>query len=310
MSSCAVIIPVYNAGRFLTATLHSVLEQTRRPDEIVVVDDGSTDDSASIAQSMGSAVTVIRQANRGESTARNVGLHRTQSDYVVFVDADDLLASESIAHFIGAIDRAPGVVAVMGTAMFTEDPAVTFDRNLPQDDSFFPTIVRTNFGPPHCWCTPRDLALSVGGFREDLCLSEDWEFWARIALTGVRLVPVPYVGALYRRHAGSQVSMSPKPAVFKARLLVCETLAAGVLERPELLDRQAHVLFWSLDAMLRQARRGGVAPNELLRAEDLLRQIARRHPSALKPSMFAAAVRVLGARTANRLRDLVGSPSE
>ena len=65
----------------------------------------------------------------------------------------------------------------------------------------------------------------AGGFREDLVNSEDWDFWGRIALTGARLVPVAYVGALYRRHALSQVATTPKPAIFKGRLTVAETLA-------------------------------------------------------------------------------------
>jgi glycosyltransferase involved in cell wall biosynthesis len=305
MASCTVIVPCYNGARFLPDTIASVLGQTIVPGEIIVVDDGSTDDSADVAARMGTPVRVIRQRNQGESVARNVGLAAATGDYVLFLDADDLLAPESLARLAAAVAAHPGAVAVMGSALFTDDPAVPFERYIPQHTSFFPTIVQTNLGPPHCWYLPRELAVRVGGFREDLINSEDWEFWGRIALTGAQLVSVPYEGALYRRHPQSQVATSPKPAIYRGRLLVCETLAAAILERPALLNDVGHELFWSLWAMLGQARRGGVRPAELRGAETLLREIARRGPPVLRRSVFGMAVRHLGVRAADGLRRLV-----
>src|SRR5206468_10815456 len=132
----------------------------------------------------------------------------------------------------------------------------------------------------------------------------------RIALTGARLISVPYVGALYRRHPKSQVATTPKPAIFRGRLAVCETLAEGILARPELLEAVGERLFWSLWAMLDQARRGGVPQAELAHAESLLREIARRKPAALQRSTFAAIVRYLGARNAGRLRAFLAPIAE
>ena len=113
---------------------------------------------------------------------------------------------------------------------------------------------------------------------------------------------VPYIGALYRRHPKSQVATTPKPAIFRGRLAVCETLAAGILARPHLFEAVGETLFWSLWAMLDQAGRGGVPRAELAHAESLLREIAKRRPAALQRSAFAAIVRYLGARNAGRLR--------
>jgi hypothetical protein len=305
-----VIVPCYNGARFLPATIASALEQTRLPDEIIVVDDGSTDGSGDVASSFGPRVQVLRQTNQGESVARNAGLRLATGDYVLFLDADDLIAPQAIARLNAAADETPGAVAVMGTAFFIDDPAARFGGYIPEFTGFFPMILRTNFGPPHCWFTPRELALSLGGFREDLIHSEDWEFWGRIALTGVRLVSVPYQGALYRKHPHSQVSTAPGAAILKGRLIVCETLATSILERPMLLDEVGEALFWSLWAMLDQARRGGVPGAEMHRAEGLLKEIARRRPRALRPSMFATVVRYLGVRTADHLRGLVASARE
>jgi glycosyltransferase involved in cell wall biosynthesis len=304
MASCSIVIPCYNGAKFLDATIRSVLTQTKPPQEIIVVDDGSTDASADIATRYGPPVKVLRQANQGESVARNAGLREAAGNYVLFLDADDLLAPEAIERLAAAVGSSTRAVAVMGTAHFTDDPGAPTETHLPSATTFFPTIVQTNFGPPHCWYTPRQLATEVGGFREDLVNSEDWEFWSRIALTGAPLVAVHYVGALYRRHPQSQVATTPKPAIFRGRLLVAETMAAAVLERPALVDEVGEALFWSLWAMYEQARLGGVPAGDLHRAEDLLREIARRRPGALKRSAFGFAVRYLGARTAGRLRHL------
>jgi hypothetical protein len=247
---------------------------------------------------------VITQTNQGESVARNVGLKTARAEYVLFLDADDMLAPESIERLLAAVRKAPGAVAVMGSVYFSDNPNVPLERHTPQMEGFFPTIVQTNFGPPHCWLIPRALATALGGFREDLVNSEDWEFWGRIALTGAQLVTVPYEGALYRIHPQSQVATTPKPTVFRGRLLVVETLAAGILKNPTLLDEVGEALFWSLFAVLRQARLGGVPAAELRDAEALLRDIAVTGPSTIRQSMFATAIRYLGVRKAERLRNL------
>lgn len=302
--SCSVVIPCYNAARFLPETIGSLIGQTRAPVEIVVVDDGSTDDSAGVAANLGGLVRVLRQRNQGESVARNVGLGAATGDYVLFLDADDVLAPQSIERLTDAVSTAPGAVAVMGVAYFTEDPARPFERQVPEYPGFFPAIVQTNFGPPHCWFTPRSLALQVGGFREDLVHSEDWEFWGRIALTGARLVSVPYEGALYRRHPQSQVATAPKASILRGRLQVAEVLAAGLLRQPGLLERAGEQMFWSLWAMLVQARRGGVASSQLQCAERLLHQLARKGPTSLRRTPSAMAIRCVGVRAAERLRAL------
>lgn len=86
----SVVIPCYNAARFLRETLASVLRQTYPAFEVIVVDDGSTDESASIAASYGPPVRVIRQENQGESVARNRGISAAEGDWVALLDADDL----------------------------------------------------------------------------------------------------------------------------------------------------------------------------------------------------------------------------
>ncbi len=89
MISVSVIIPAYNAGAYLQRCLDSVYAQTAPASEIIVIDDGSTDNTAGILQSQGSAIRVISQKNQGRSAARNAGIKAAQSDYIAFLDADD-----------------------------------------------------------------------------------------------------------------------------------------------------------------------------------------------------------------------------
>lgn len=108
----SVVIPVWNAARYLPQTLQSVLRQTRPPEEIVVVDDGSTDESAAVAEKFGTGVRVLRQDNRGESAARNRGIEAAQGDWIAFLDADDLWHPEKLARQLAAIQADPAVDCV------------------------------------------------------------------------------------------------------------------------------------------------------------------------------------------------------
>lgn len=100
----SVVIPCYNKAPYLQETLDSALGQTVPPAEIIVVDDGSTDDSAAIAEAYGPPVTVLRQENRGESVARNRGIRRATGSWVALLDADDVWLPEKLERQVGAID--------------------------------------------------------------------------------------------------------------------------------------------------------------------------------------------------------------
>lgn len=110
MSLVSVIIPCYNAGRWLREAIESCLAQTYANLEIIVVDDGSTDDSLSIAQSYGSDIVVSTGPNKGESGARNQGFALSQGDFIQFLDADDYLLPEKIERQVAYLETAGGDV--------------------------------------------------------------------------------------------------------------------------------------------------------------------------------------------------------
>ncbi|MGO8688254.1 MAG: glycosyltransferase [Thermoguttaceae bacterium] len=105
-----VVIPCFNAARFLRATLESALNQSHAPIEVLVIDDGSTDQSAAIAASYGPPVRVISQTNQGESIARNRGIEEARGSWIAFLDADDIWLPEKLERQITAVQ--PGVACI------------------------------------------------------------------------------------------------------------------------------------------------------------------------------------------------------
>jgi len=101
------IVPVFNGARYLGETLDSILAQTYRPLDIIVVDDGSTDETATTTSGYGRRVQYLWQANQGEASARNRGLCAAQSELVAFVDADDLWHPEKLARQMNRFDERP-----------------------------------------------------------------------------------------------------------------------------------------------------------------------------------------------------------
>lgn len=162
----SVIIPCYNGARFVGTTIESALQQTHSPSEIIVIDDGSTDDSAAIAASYGPPVRVIQQPNQGESVARNVGIAAAQGHYIAFLDADDLLDQHAFEVQVQALRDKPEGVACMGCAYFEHDPTKPYHVTSPEAKAFFPYIIQANLNPPHGWLTPKKVVTQAGGVCE------------------------------------------------------------------------------------------------------------------------------------------------
>jgi len=124
----SVIIPVYNGGRYLRAALESVFAQTYRPFEVIVVDDGSADDSGVIAQSF-PEVRYIYQTNQGVAAARNNGLEAARGEYFAFLDQDDLWAPEKLKLQVEYLLSHPEVGYTLTQQQFFLDPIVSRCRD-------------------------------------------------------------------------------------------------------------------------------------------------------------------------------------
>jgi len=107
----SVIMPCYNAADWIGVALRTLLNQTVLPHEIIVVDDGSDDESAEIAESFGAPVRVLRVPNGGAARARKTGVAEASGDALMFKDADDLIAPGSLAALAGCLSAHPGQIA-------------------------------------------------------------------------------------------------------------------------------------------------------------------------------------------------------
>jgi glycosyltransferase involved in cell wall biosynthesis len=181
----SVVIPCYNGARFLRAAIDSALAQTHSDVEVVVVDDGSTDDSAAVAQSFGARVKLLSGPNRGLSAARNKGIAASSGEFLTLLDADDVLLPECVANRVRILKEHPDVGLVAGYFREIDEngdlrPRVPELRRV-GPLSPFRQAVRRNWGPPVGWTFRREVFERCGGFDPLLRSCEDWDFVIRVA---------------------------------------------------------------------------------------------------------------------------------
>ena len=176
----SVVIPTYNSGPYLRIALESVLAQTTPPAEIIVIDDGSTDDSPAVARSFGPRVQVHCQANRGQGAARNVAMKLAKSDWIALLDHDDVWEPEKLEVQAAAIRDNPDAVVIYTDSKYIEDDQIIGTLPAP-DSSRLPKVLRrlSPFAPSSV-VLRREVVLAEGGFSEVKGMLEDWDLWLRL----------------------------------------------------------------------------------------------------------------------------------
>lgn len=203
MSVVSVVVPTRDRRELLATTLHSVLWQRDVQLEVIVVDDGSVDDTARLVTDLGDArVTLIRHTvSRGQSAARNSGAQKARGDWVGFIDDDDVWAPDKLAHQIRAAERFGRNWVYVGAVNIDSHLKIVSGSVPPTPDQVVVALPRYNpipGGGSNVILTNRILT-EVGGFDERFTPCEDWELWARLMHMGPPAsVPRPLVG--YRLH--------------------------------------------------------------------------------------------------------------
>jgi glycosyltransferase involved in cell wall biosynthesis len=215
----SVIIPTYNCGEFLAQTIDSALCQTMRPREVIVVDDGSTDDTSRVLGALEGRIRVVRQRNQGVAVARNRGIDMAQGDWLMFLDADDVLHLEALSALAALCADESRVVYghrqhidVLGRSL-----GVYRARDCTGP---VPSAARQNFGgaafPPGCAIVPRRLAAEIR-FDQRFAPCEDRDFWIRCG-TRVAFHEAPVEVLSYRDRPGSHSKNRRKQVVQSVRV--------------------------------------------------------------------------------------------
>lgn len=235
-SKVSILIPAYNAARSLPDTLRSALAQTWPDFEIIVVDDGSTDETLAAAWSVTSPrIKVVRQENRGQAAAFNRALAEAQGDYFVFLDADDLLARDKIERQIARLHASgPEFVASGEWARFCGDSteAVFRPERVWRDLAPVDWLVESwmGGGMMHgaAWLVPRGVAERAGPWNESLSLVNDLDYFPRVLLASRGVLFCPGARSYYRSGSSASLSASRTPDAcisgFKALRLSRECL--------------------------------------------------------------------------------------
>ena len=204
----SVVIPTHNYAGYVGQAIRSALQQGYGPVEVVVVDDGSTDDTPTVLREFGRAIRIVRLEGRGVSAARNAGLDRARGDYVVLLDADDLLVPGGVAAQVAWFEGRPDLDAVIGEWYTCHVPSGTIvrDRSALRGDAL-PHLLRKNVvATPSAVMLRRTTLAALGGFDTSLGFTADWEMWLRLAKQGRGFARVTAPTAVYRVHQRSMTS--------------------------------------------------------------------------------------------------------
>jgi predicted O-linked N-acetylglucosamine transferase (SPINDLY family)/glycosyltransferase involved in cell wall biosynthesis len=206
----SVIITCYNYGKFLRDCVRSVARQTFQEFELVIVNDGSTDDSLAVAQAClkefsALRISIVDQPNSGQpALARNAGIRQAKGTYILPIDADDQIAPGYLAEAFKVFDANPAVDLVYSDSIFDDGKSRT--RKIP--GRFEPKALSAANQLVYCCVYRRALWEKIGGYRNNVRGYEDWDFWLAASLTGARAAYIPCVGLLYNDKASGVYSQT------------------------------------------------------------------------------------------------------
>ena len=283
-ASVDIVIATYNRADTLGRAIDSALAQDYPGVRVIVVDDGSTDDTPRVLAAFGDRITAIRQANAERGAARNAGMASGQGELLLFLDSDDELLPGAVSRVAGALLTRPDVGLAYGEAEFYDDNTEkvfdVFPRQPAEGDVFFDSAKR-NLVVIDSAIVRRSLVTEVGGFDEDRELSgmEDWELWTRcLARTQLIHVPTPVVRVHFhdRNTVGNPVQME------RAIRAAIGKMLSHPLTEPLLAPRQ------------RELRAGATAliahhhmlSNDTRLARKTLARAARSEPGMLRHRAF------------------------
>lgn len=208
----SIIIPNFNSIKFIEETIYSVLNQSYKSTEIIVVDDGSSDGSFEYIEKLNVPnLILVKNPNKGACAARNHGLRLAKGDYIQFLDADDVLDPTKIEAQVALLDISVDKIAVCSTKHFYEskdqglitDRPFLFSTNNPIEfllNLYGGDGANHNMVAQHAWLTPKTIIDKAGFWNEDLIKDQDGEFFCRVVMASKGISFSENVYCYYRKH--------------------------------------------------------------------------------------------------------------
>lgn len=290
-----MIIPCYRQAHFLSEAVDSALGQSYPKIQVVVVNDGSDDNTQEVARRYGNAICYVHQDNRGLSAARNAGIRVANGRYLLFLDADDLLHVDAVTWLVQAVQGKSQVLALMGYVHFERNGTDRYGPpRHPRVECLLPELIRHTLAPPVSWLFPADSVREIGGFEESTGGLADWDLQLRLALGGCSLATVDSVGAYYRQYPGQMSRQLPLMFFDRQRVTLRlheRIMGSDLLLRhwgQELLKLEYKILRQSIALQLRNGDR-----ERLLKAMEELRCAGFTIPAGIPKRVLE---RAFGAR--------------
>lgn len=250
----SVVITVFNRGELLRQAVASALDQTHRPIEILIVDDGSSDDTPLVADSLAAAhseITVLHQPNRGPGLARESGRSLARGEFVQYLDSDDVLEPEKLAQQIKGLIEHPECGASYGWTRLRRSDGTTdpnpVKRTGERIETMFPAFLQSRWWDTSTPLFRRETTDRAGPWL-DLRAEEDWEYDARVASLGTKLHYCPAWVSETRELDPNRASVKGGPGVMRDRarahtLIYEHAVRAGIGEDSPEMRHFARELF-------------------------------------------------------------------
>lgn len=228
-SLVSVILPTYNCARFLQESVGSILSQTYHPYEIIVVDDGSTDNTKEVLQTFMPRIKYLPfEQNKGLPKARNIGIQSARGAYIAFIDADDLWFPEKLQTDIEYFTQHPDTGMLYSRHLNIDEKGAVFDgttkNRLPSGDIFLQLFSEQNFIISSSVVARKEVFETTGLFDEQFVNCQDWDMWLRIAFSfkvaGINKPLVKY------RHNPHSLSKNRENVLKYQRQVIDKTYAA------------------------------------------------------------------------------------
>lgn len=200
----SVCIPAYNSAKQIKDAVNSVLGQTYANLELIIVDDGSTDDtSLELGNIKDDRVIILKQENKGASSARNLAISHSQGEFIQFLDADDMISNRKIENQVNILFGNPSKLSVCSTVHFDDGKSPAEFKPSPYEESFLCNTddpvdfyirllggydFRASMVQTAAWLTHREIVKKAGLWNEDISLDDDGEFFTRVILASSGII--------------------------------------------------------------------------------------------------------------------------